>query len=195
MVGCEHRSAPLSGSRPTAILKAGRRAARRNRCRRGSLPRSAMPGIGSSRRACAVPVPVRAGPRCKWPAAGRSPAAPQWPPAAISRRPRSSGRHRRPGAPAYPRRPVANRAECPYRLSRAPGRLHAFRRWQRLSTAVCRSCGANPPTETPGPLYACTSFANGSGSPPSICRYHASKRSVRTPPRSGWGSASARSTS
>ena len=71
------------------------RAARRSRCRRDSPPRSAGRGSGSSRRACAAPVPARAGPRCNRPAARRSPAAARSPPAAISRRPRSSGRHRK----------------------------------------------------------------------------------------------------
>ena len=84
------------GQPPDRHLEGGiGRGARRSRCRRDSPPRSAGRGSGSSRPACAAPVPARAGPRCNRPGARRSQAAARSPPAAISRRPRSSGRHRK----------------------------------------------------------------------------------------------------
>src|SRR3954447_8620359 len=74
---------------------------------------AASPDSGSSRQARAVPGRDRAGLRCNRPGALRSPAAARSRPAAISPRPRSSGRGRRSSAPACPR-PVASPAESPY---------------------------------------------------------------------------------
>ena len=111
MVGCERRSAPLSGNRPAAILKAGRRAARRSRWHPRNRPRSARPDSESSR---ASPCWTQSGARgsSRQPAR-RSPSqdgARSRRARARRRRPRSGARHRT-SPERLCRRPVTSPAE------------------------------------------------------------------------------------
>ena len=100
MVGCEHRSGPLSGARPTAILNAG--SARR---------RVAVVGVRVAGRDQQHPEADHLGERVvhplrrprvgrgSAPGARRSRAGARCPPAAARPRPRSGGRRRRRPAP------------------------------------------------------------------------------------------------